>query len=144
MVFQWLYYKVIQHFNTPLENASKCGHNSERGTLGFGNVVRCLFQHSPWHLNNDEPALFVKANGSAACHFGDVGFASGPRFLLCFPFVQGTQQQTWFNIITMYPVPQSLCHPCLMSPRSSWHVSTLLGSRCVPRAPAIPRRTPTA
>ena len=45
---------------------------------------------------------------------------------------------------TMYPVYPSLCHPCLMSPRSSWHVSTLLGSRCVPRAPAIPRRTPNA
>ena len=142
-------FKVIQHFNPPLENASKCGH-SARGTLGFGNVVHCPFQYfpcfqpSPWHLNNDEPALFVKANGSAACHFGDVGFASGLRFFFMFSFCAGnsTANMVQYNYYKYVPCTPSLCHPCLMSTRSSWHVSTPLGSRCVLRAPAIPRRTP--
>lgn len=112
VIYKWLYYLKSYNISTLLWKMLQNVDILQGGTLGFGNVVHCpfqyfpCFQHSPWHLNNDEPALFVKANGSAACHFGDVGFASGLRFHLCFPFVQGTQQQTWFNIITTsMPVP---------------------------------------
>ena len=63
-------------------------------------------------------------------------------FLFSFCAGNSTANMVQYNYYV--PCTPSLCHPCLMSPRSSWHVSTPLGSRCVPRAPAIPRRTPNA
>lgn len=56
---------------------------------GLWDLAMSGFQHSPWHLNNDEPALFVKANGSAAGHFGDVGFASRAKISFMFSFCAG-------------------------------------------------------
>lgn len=142
-------FKVIQHFNPPLENASKCGH-SARGDFG-------IWQCSPLSVPvfSVFSTLTVAPEQWWARPFRQSQWKCGLplwRCRLClrakisfvFSFCAGNSTANMVQYNYYVPCTPSLCHPCLMSPRSSWHVSTPLGSRCVPRAPAIQRRTPNA